>query len=438
MGDVSLASVLDVGQGVSLHEPNEESKATDKLAPELGQNQDTAPQIIQDEGKETKSSKSQKARINRLEKRKACRLQVKRLQQYLGLAQAPVAATGPAALYSSSSTEQEASTTNPDSYAVLVSVDCEAYEFMPKYITEIGVSVLDTRDIIGVEPGLEGENWVCKIKSRHFRTEEHRHRRNKRHVQGFPDNFMFGQSEWIFEKNAAEVLRQCFRQYSPAIIESSSSNPCKVVFIGHNAASDEHYLAGLGFDLSKEAVDVIDSEVMAMAVFRETRRLSLGNLLLRYGINGEYFHNAGNDARYALHVAIAIALTQFRSKKTEAEWQVEHDIRVKGAIEKATGKVVDELDSGTKTSNDTSKSAPELEKIAAKIEQACEEAVAKVNDGFEGWSTEDDDEVEGSAILPRSCEEVLAKLASNKRKKQANKAAQNLAQSSEAGPAGSG
>lgn len=41
---------------------------------------------------------------------------------------------------------------------MLVSVDCEAYEFVQEYITEIGVSILDTRDILGVEPGPKGKN----------------------------------------------------------------------------------------------------------------------------------------------------------------------------------------------------------------------------------------------------------------------------------------
>lgn len=318
------------------------------------------------QGKTTETSKFQKIRLKRLEDRKACRLQVKRLQQYLRLTQPPVASTEPAVLEArdpSSSTNLEASMTSPDGYAVLVSVDCEAYEFAQQCITEIGISTLDTRDIIGVEPGPEGENWTCKITSRHFRTKEHKNKRNKRHVQDCPDNFSFGQSEWISQRDAAEVLRQCFRQHSTAT-DTGSSNPCKVIFIGHNAAADEIYLAQLGFDLSKEAVDVIDSEVMAMAVFREKFRSSLGKLLLRYGFNGQHFHNAGNDANYTLQLAILMALKEFRSKKTTAEWQVEQDMRVEGAIEKAKGKAVEEL------SNDLRGPVWEVERIL-KVEQAC-------------------------------------------------------------------
>lgn len=422
MGDKNLASGLDMGQGVSSHELHERSKQTDSEALEVDQGQVLPSQIPREQGKKTKNSKSRKARIKRLQNRKACRLQVKRLQQYLGLTRTPAAATGAAVLNawnSSSSTNLQASMTHPDSYAVLVSVDCEAFEFVQEFVTEIGVSILDTRDIIGVEPGLEGENWICKIKSRHFRTKEHKNRRNKRHVQGCPDNFLFGQSEWISEKDAAEVLEQCFRQSSTRP-EASSNSPCKVVFVGHNASADEEYLAALGFNVSKEVVDVIDSEAMAMAVFRETNQPSLGKLLLRYGISGEHFHNAGNDANYTLQLAIAMALREFRSKKTRAEWKVEQDIRVEGAIEKAKVKAVDGLHdrSNTSTLHDTSGPTSELEKTV-KIEQACKEAVAKVFADFEGWSTEDDDEIEGSAIVPRRYEEMQAKLANNKRKRQA-------------------
>lgn len=418
MGNDSLASELSVGQGDSLHEPHGQSKNTDNLALEIDPGQGLPSQTPRKPGEKSKSSKIQKARIKRLENRKASRLQVKRLQQYLGLLQTRAAATGTATLESSSSTNLS-TTTNPDSYAVLISVDCEAFEFVPEYITEIGVSILDTRDIIGVEPGLEGENWVCKIRSRHFRTKEHKHRRNKRHVQGCPDNFSFGQSEWIAQGEAAEVLRQCFRQPLTAT-GTSSSNPCNVIFVGHNAAADEQYLAEVHFDLSKEAVDVIDSEAMAMAIFRETHRSSLGTLLLRYGINGEYFHNAGNDANYTLHLAIAMALRQFRSKKTRAEWQVEQDIRVEKAMEKAKGQVVDEFDcgSGINPSNDMSGPAREMEKLA-KMEQVQKEAATKVAADFEGWSTEEDDEVDSSATAPRSYAELRAKLTTNKRKRQA-------------------
>lgn len=171
----------------------------------------------------------------------------------------------------------------------------EVFEYVPGFINEIGVSILDTRDINEVEPEPEGENWVCKMKSRHFRTKEHEHRLKKRYVQGFPNVFLFGRSELISQKGAAEVLRQCFRQLSTGT-ESSSNNPCKAILVGHNAATNEKHLAQLGFDLSKEVVNVTDSEAMAMAVFRETCRSSLGSLSLRYGINAEYLHNAGNDA----------------------------------------------------------------------------------------------------------------------------------------------
>ena len=397
-----------------MDETHEQSKQTNSLALELDRGQGLPLQTPRKQGKTTETSKFQKIRLKRLEDRKACRLQVKRLQQYLRLTQPPVASTEPAVLEArdpSSSTNLEASMTSPDGYAVLVSVDCEAYEFAQQCITEIGISTLDTRDIIGVEPGPEGENWTCKITSRHFRTKEHKNKRNKRHVQDCPDNFSFGQSEWISQRDAAEVLRQCFRQHSTAT-DTGSSNPCKVIFIGHNAAADEIYLAQLGFDLSKEAVDVIDSEVMAMAVFREKFRSSLGKLLLRYGFNGQHFHNAGNDANYTLQLAILMALKEFRSKKTTAEWQVEQDMRVEGAIEKAKGKAVEEL------SNDLRGPVWEVERIL-KVEQACKDAVATVFADFEGWSTEEDDEVEGSATVPRSCAEVRAKVAENKRKKQA-------------------
>ena len=138
-------------------------------------------------------------------------------------------------------------------------------------------------------------------------------------MQDCPDGFVFGQSERLSQRDAAEVLRKCFRQSSTAI-GANLSNPCKVIFAGHDAAADEQYLVNLRFELSKEAIDVIDSEAMAMALFREPFPSSLGILLLRNGNTGENLRNAGNDAKHTLQLAIAMVSREFCSKKTAAQW----------------------------------------------------------------------------------------------------------------------
>lgn len=76
---------------------------------------------------------------------------------------------------------------------VFISVDVEAYEMNHKQITEIGVATLDTLDLVQVEPGNGGRDWMQQIRARHFRIHENRFLINRVHVSGCPDSFEFGQ-----------------------------------------------------------------------------------------------------------------------------------------------------------------------------------------------------------------------------------------------------
>lgn len=75
---------------------------------------------------------------------------------------------------------------------VFVAIDVEAAELNSQVIMEIGIAVLDTRDLAGVAPGKNGENWFPLIKAHHLHTYEYRTQRNSKFVKGFPDMFNFG------------------------------------------------------------------------------------------------------------------------------------------------------------------------------------------------------------------------------------------------------
>lgn len=79
-----------------------------------------------------------------------------------------------------------------DSDLVFISVDVEAYEKDHTKITEIGISTLDTRDLVGVAPGEGGKAWFDLIRARHFRIKEHHWMRNGEYVHGCPERFMYG------------------------------------------------------------------------------------------------------------------------------------------------------------------------------------------------------------------------------------------------------
>lgn len=66
-----------------------------------------------------------------------------------------------------------------DQSVVFVCVDVEAYERDQKKITEVGISTLDTLDIIKIPPGEGGIEWMKHIRARHFRIVETSHLRNR-------------------------------------------------------------------------------------------------------------------------------------------------------------------------------------------------------------------------------------------------------------------
>ena len=311
----------------------------------------------------------------RLFRQKQWRQQVKRTQQYLGLytARAPTAGSieavcsnldgltvSPRVVEEDSGRLIHGDLQSPpndiDTMVILISVDIEAFEFNQNLITEIGISTLDTVDLLGLQPGAKGSNWTAKIRSRHFRIQEHSHHLNKVHVEGCPDKFDFGQSEWISKQDMVSVLWRCFNpSRSPY-----SSGTCKVVLVGHDVAADIKYLKESGFDVARVISDCIDTSDLYKASRRDGRQIALSTLLLQYGVAAKHLHNAGNDANYTLRVMVAIALDDSQNRRNAEEWEIEKRNR---------------------------------------MEVACKAAREKVCADFEGWSTSEDEDIATSSVL---------------------------------------
>jgi hypothetical protein len=123
-----------------------------------------------------------------------------------------------------------------DQGAVFVCIDVEANEHVHEQITEIGISTLDTLDLVGVPPGEGGKNWMKKIRSRHFRTVEHSHVVNKTYIHGCADKFEFGTSEWISVRNAAKAIDSCFKYpYSAGFV----LDPSKATYLDAQYQDEE-------------------------------------------------------------------------------------------------------------------------------------------------------------------------------------------------------
>jgi hypothetical protein len=80
----------------------------------------------------------------------------------------------------------------PKESVVFICIDVESMEGCSSVITEVGVSILDANDTIGVAPGENGKNWFPFMKTRHLWVNEYRYFRNSKWVHGCPELFDFG------------------------------------------------------------------------------------------------------------------------------------------------------------------------------------------------------------------------------------------------------
>jgi hypothetical protein len=201
--------------------------------------------------------------------------------------------------------------------AVIISVDLEAYEHANSMITEIGIAILDTRHIADIAPGKNGQNWFEKIEAHHLRIKDYEHMVNRRYVQGCPDQFNFGKSDFIALENAALVVELCFKQHSRDTTESGPLGEAQekfrpIILLGHDPEGDIRYLHTLGFNAydNKSIREVLDTQLIYQALKDECNPRSLDSTLREFGILPMNLHNAGNDAVYTMQALIAMAVTE--------------------------------------------------------------------------------------------------------------------------------
>lgn len=195
---------------------------------------------------------------------------------------------------------------------VFICVDIEAWEKDHKVITEIGISTLDTNDLISLPPSEDGKAWMTAIRPRHFRIMEYQHLANSAFVEGCADKFEkeFGTSEFISSKEASQVIASCFRPpFSTAFQMRSHTGPAmqtaathkydssakrNIVLVGHDTKSDINFMRTLGYDVSNlsNVLEAIDTADMWKALKHEGQSCSLGRVLLDLEMVGWNLHNA--------------------------------------------------------------------------------------------------------------------------------------------------
>ena len=192
-----------------------------------------------------------------------------------------------------------------DLSVVFICVDVEAYESNHSLITEIGISTLDTYDLVGIPPGYKGSSWMKKIRARHFRILENSGQTNGQYVSGCPDRFQFGQSEWISVVEAASTVASCFKHpfsapLLPTIKDTTEGvqmyEPDKrnIVLVGHDVSADINYLRRVGYNVKNlsNLHEILDTADLYRAAKNETQIASLATLLDDLGIDAWFLHNA--------------------------------------------------------------------------------------------------------------------------------------------------
>ena len=255
---------------------------------------------------------------------------------------------------------------------IFICVDVEAYEKNQRQITEIGISTLDTTDLVNTPPGEGGVEWMKKIRARHFRVKEYAHLTNSVHVSGCPDKFLerFGTSEWISSFNAPQVIASCFRhpfsapgQYTPFPADgrtigrygydqqllgqylqplNDSQQKRNIILVGHDIKSDIQYLQTIGYDVTNlpNLVEAIDTINLFKAMKHGQNTPSLGAVLLELGLTGWHLHNAGNDAGYTMEALIGLSFAALTANPKAIPQQEELD----AAAAEARARLIDDIE----------------------------------------------------------------------------------------------
>lgn len=243
--------------------------------------------------------------------------------------------------------------------AVIITVDVELWEKDHDSITEIGISTLDTADIKAIAPGNQGEEWIKKIRSRHLRIKGRERLFNYQYVNGCPDMFQFGSSEFVTLDEAPGVVDSCFEHPHSAGFEcegpsdtddngvivprqstipvhekdhaSDLNTPRNLLLVGHDISHDLTYLSKLGSDIfgSKPQTSAdsnpsrrqrvlssirenLDTAILYKILNKDQQTRSLGRVCAELDIMTPFTHNAGNDARYTLEAFVKMVVKSRR------------------------------------------------------------------------------------------------------------------------------
>ena len=209
--------------------------------------------------------------------------------------------------------------------ALIVSLDVEwERQGLKDYVVEIGLTILDTRDIINIAPGSFGDDWFSKTKTYHYVASVTQRRAERMHACYFSKDMFFKYS--TIKTDIESVLRRAANP--PGDQRPIGRGPRKVVLVGHSVVRDLHSLyesPGLALDFLGTDVflmkptTVFDTFMLAVAAKKQgakIRERGLGFLVNWLGVHRRYqlynsvkgCHNAGNDAAYTMMALLMYAI----------------------------------------------------------------------------------------------------------------------------------
>ncbi|KAK4903720.1 hypothetical protein LTR49_026700, partial [Elasticomyces elasticus] len=204
-------------------------------------------------------------------------------------------------------------TDDPD--IVFVCLDCEAFEFAQHKVTEIGIAVLDTRDLRGLSATAGDDAVTHQIRSAHYRPVEYSRLINKKFVHGCPAAFSFGSSTWVKLADIPRIMNRLFRdptklehcaRFDIDVIDAER----KIVLVGHGLGNDIRYLQNLGIKTSMVPSIINQADTQKLA--SSGTLVGLAKLLVALGIESVNLHNAGNDAVYTLQAFLKMTMLESR------------------------------------------------------------------------------------------------------------------------------
>jgi hypothetical protein len=201
---------------------------------------------------------------------------------------------------------------------IFISLDTEWMEGCG-LLTEVGISILDTRKLQGVVPGDFGHMWLSQIRSRHLRIYEYRHHVNMKYQEGCPNDFHHGKSEFVLDDDIARIVDFAFR-HPPILSVDQEMQKRTIILVGLNLKHDilllqrknSEVFLGLDMSLPSPSSSIIQEVVDVAELYRiyvgATQPPGLANLLNSLQLVGRDLHNAGNDAYHTLEALVTLML----------------------------------------------------------------------------------------------------------------------------------